>query len=159
MSMKTNSFQRGQHRRRAVSLAEVLIALLLASIMVTGALQLLQFNQIYQMKEEMRASAVDALSHEMEILKHEFIYNLEPYSKGVTLYDNRTPNDRTDDTTGTLRVRFLDRSGSVLGTAADILSTARTEGRVEVNMRVTWSGRGRFSGVFYHERMGGYVIP
>jgi hypothetical protein len=102
---------------------------------------------------------MDALSHEMETLKQEFVFTLSPYSKGVTLYDNRTPSDTTDDTTGTLRVNFLDRSGTNLTTEDQITSTTINEGRVEVNMRVTWFGRGRHSGVPYHERIGGYVIP
>lgn len=136
-----------------------MIATLLGMIMIVGAMMLLQFNHAYQMHQELRMGAMDLLTHEMEIIKHEFIYELSPYEKTVRISDNRTPNRRADDTTGTLNVEFMDRAGNLLADDDTILNVAKVEGRVEVSMHVTWNGRGRFKGRTYTERIGGYLVP
>lgn len=138
-------------RTTAFTLVEVLIALVIAVSMIVGILSLLQFNFVYQNQQELRANAMDVMAREMEKLKRQFIFTIDPYS--VLISDNRTPDNPNDDTTGRLRVQLFNRDGDELTSAPTGVD------RVRVVMTVTWRGRGRLSSRLYSERLVGYLIP
>lgn len=140
-----------RQRKRAVTLVEVLIALILAVMMVIGIITLLSFNFVYQNQQELRASAMDAMAREMEKLKRQFIFTVDPYV--IEVSDNRTPNNPHDDTTGTLTVKLYDRDG------AELTTSSPGYDRVRVAMTVTWHGRGRLASREFHEELVSFLIP
>lgn len=151
--MKTAS-PRPQTRRgrRALTLVEVLVSLIISVTMFMGIISLLQFNFIYQNQQELRANAMDAMAHHMEVLKQQFMWEVEPAS--IFISDNRTPDNADDDTIGRLTVRLFDRDGTELTEAP-----RKNFDRVKVVMTVTWRGRGRLSATTFHERLVGFIIP
>lgn len=143
----------------AFTLVEALVTLIIAVVMVVGIIRLLTFNFVYQNQQELRAGAMDAMVGEMEMIRHEFIYRLEPYDKSVTVSDNRTPSDITDDSRGDLRVRLFDRAGNELTDKASVEVATKDGDRLRVAMMVEWRGRGIFSRRLYREQLVGYLIP
>ena len=137
--------------RNAFTLVEVLITLVIAVVMIVGILTLLNFNFTYQNQEELRAGAMDAMAREMEKLKREFIFVVEPYT--VTVNDNRTPENPNDDTHGTLQVRLFDRDGN------ELTESPTGSDRIRAVMTVQWRGRGRLSPRIFQERLVAYLIP
>jgi type II secretory pathway pseudopilin PulG len=139
-------------RLRAFTLVEVLVATVIAMIMLISTVELLNFNFMYQNQQELRASAMDSLAHEMEKIRRQFIYTVPPYYT-VTVSDNRTPDNPNDDTDGVMHVQLFDRAGNAL------TAEPATDDRVTVVMTVTWHGRGRFSSRLFRESIVGYLIP
>ncbi len=150
--MKRLHRQRMAGPRGGFTLVEVLIAMVISMVMLVGLVGLLNFNFMYQNQQELRASAMDALAHEMEKLRHEFIFTVPPYYT-IQVNDNRTPDNPNDDTDGILHVQLFDRNGNVLA------AKPATNDRVTVVMTVTWHGRGRFSDREFRETLIGYMIP
>jgi len=149
--MKTQE-QAGMNKRRsAFTLVEVLVALAVSVVMVIGIMQLMSFNFIYQNNQELRANAIDMMAFELEKMKRQFVFTVNPYS--LTVDDNRTPYNPNDDTPCTMTVRLYDRTGTVYASAPT------GKDRVRVVMNIEWRGRGRFSKNTYSERLIGYLIP
>ncbi|KPL07508.1 hypothetical protein AMJ85_09390 [candidate division BRC1 bacterium SM23_51] len=142
---------RNHPKAMAFTLVEVLISLVIAVVMIVGILTLLNFNFVYQNQQELRANAMDVMFTEMEKLRRQFIFVVEPYA--VLLSDNRTPDNPNDDTLGRLRLQLFDRDNNEL--------TAAPTGhdRVRVVMTVTWRGRGRLSSRVFREQLVGHLIP
>jgi len=149
--MKRTDEKGRDQKKTAFTLVEVMVTLAITTIMVVGIVSLLSFNFIYQNNQELRASAMDAMAREMEKLKRQFIFTIDPYS--VVVVDNRTPDNPKDDTTGTLRVRIYDRDGHQF-TEAPTGSDC-----VRVVMAVEWRGRGRMAANLYREQLISYIIP
>jgi len=138
-------------KSKGFTLVEVLIALVIAVILVVGIITLLQFNFLYQNQQELRANAMDVMAREMEKLKRQFIFTVEPYT--VRISDNRTPDNPNDDTMGRLRVQLFDRDNN------ELTEAPTGSDRIRVVMTVTWHGRGRYSAKTYRERLVGFLIP
>ena len=151
MASKRAQPRRKRQRAIAFTLVEVLISLVIAVIVIVGILTLLNFNFVYQNQQELRASAMDAMAREMEKLKRQFIFTVDPYS--VLVSDNRTPENPNDDTTGRLRVQLYDRDDN------ELTSAPTGHDRITVVMTVTWRGRGRMSSNVYTEGLVSYLIP
>jgi prepilin-type N-terminal cleavage/methylation domain-containing protein len=137
--------------RRAFTLVEVLVALVIAVAMAVGIVTFLVFNFTFQNQEELRAGAMDAMVREMEKLRNKFLFNVDPYK--VRISDNRTPDNPDDDTIALLTVRMFDRYGN------EYNRPPMTMDRVRVVMEATWRGKGRLSSQQYHETLACYMIP
>lgn len=135
------------------TLVEVMAAMMISAILVTGLISLLSFNFAYQNQQELRASAADSLVSKMESLEAHFLFSASPET--ILVYDNRTPDNPYDDTTATLRVQMFHRDGSEL-TAAPPPTYCD---RLLVVITVRWHGRGRFQRNRYQEQLIGYLIP
>jgi len=150
--MKMHGARLGRNReQRGLTLMEVLVSLLISATMLVGIVSLLSFNFIYQNQQELRANAQDAILNEMEKIRHQFIWKVEPQT--IVVYDNRTPDNQTDDTDATLRVRVYNRNGTELAAAPT------DSDRYRVVLTVTWKGRGRMSSRTFTEELVAFIIP
>lgn len=138
-------------RNEAFTLVEVVVTLALSTVMMIGIVSLFSFNFIYQNNQELRANAMDSMAREMEKLKRQFMFTIDPYT--VTVADNRTPDNPYDDTSGTLTVRIYDRNDTQL-TSAPI-----NDDRYRVVMMVEWRGRGRMRANTYREQLVSFLVP
>lgn len=136
-----------------MSLIEVLIAVFIVSIGMLATLSLLTWCRIHNDLEQERARAHQVVSQEMEQVRHE-LFTRVTAGQTITIWNNGTPDDTTDDTQGTLEVVMRDPdTGNTLLTPPD---PAR---RVEVEVTLSWSPRGRLSGKTYRESVMTYLSP
>lgn len=133
-------------------MAEVLITIAIAVVIITGSISLMMFNSQYIKQQQVRSSAMTLAAMTMEQLFHTPVEELEHSSEDVVIDDNRTPDDEEDDTAGNLRVEIKDLAGNLL-----VEPPAATD-CVEVCITVTWAGSGRASERTYKETLVSYII-
>ena len=141
------------HRRRsAFTLVEAMITVVIVSIGMIASLQLLTFQHTVNTLEQERARARQIVGEEMERLRHELYTRIEG-GKSVTVWDNGTPDDKADDTTGVLAVTVRDTKGVAVFVAPNPAE------RVEVEVTLSWNPRGRFSDKTFQETVMTYIAP
>lgn len=139
-------------RQAGFTLIEAIITVLIVTVGSIGALTLVSYLRLQNDLHQERARAHQIVCEEMERLRHE-LYTRITGGDTVTVWDNGTLDDDTDDTMGTLTVTVWDMDGNELAAAP---SPAEL---VEVEVTLTWNPRGRMSGKTYRETVMSYFAP
>jgi prepilin-type N-terminal cleavage/methylation domain-containing protein len=138
--------------RRGFTLVEAAIGIVIVSIGAIATLTLLMFTRLHNAEQQERARAHQIVSQEMEQRHADLYTNLTPGTT-VTIWDNGTPDDTTDDTVGTLFIYVRDADGNL------ITQTPIPWERVEVEVTLAWNGRGRRAGIELRESLVTYMSP
>jgi len=139
-------------RTRGFSLIEVMVAMsvvLLGSISTIG---LITQSKVISYSERDRARAHQIVMKEMEKVRRQLFSQVAPATE-VTLWDNKTPDDPTDDTVGTLEMHMRTLGGVTLAKLPEAPQA------VLVEVSLTWSPRGSMSGRKFTERLVTYIAP
>lgn len=139
--------------RRAFSLIEALITVVVVFISFTSVLTLLMFDNICSNYEQERARAYQIVSDQMEQIRMT-LYTRITTGRTVTVWDNGTPGNPNDDTSGTLEVTVRDPKTGQLLTAAPVPAI-----RVQVEVSLSWRARGGLQRRTMHETMMTYIAP
>lgn len=138
--------------RRGFTIVEAMITVLIITAASIGGIEMVVFVRTQNTLEQERSRAQQIVSSEMERLRHELYTHITGGST-VTVWDNGTPADTTDDTIGTLEVIVHDPDGNLL-TEAPVPSVA-----VKVEVTLTWNPRGRRHGSTFKETVMTYIAP
>lgn len=134
------------------TLIEALIAMSILAFGFIATVTLITSTQVNNSMEQERARAHQIVSEEMEQVRHNLYTRITP-GRQITVWDNGTPDDTLDDTTGNLTVTIRDPSGVELA-APPVPAT-----RVEVEVTVDWNPRGRLAGKTLRETVMTYLSP
>lgn len=148
MSRSGNRF----NRTAGFVLVEALIAIVLVSLASVSTLTLLMFARSHNAQEQERARAHQIATERMDRLLHELFPKVEG-GETITVWDNGTPDDSTDDTQGIISVSLRDVNGN------SIVATPTPWERVEMEVTVTWRPRGRRGDIEVRESIMTYVAP
>jgi prepilin-type N-terminal cleavage/methylation domain-containing protein len=138
-------------QRRGFTLIEAVITVLIVAMGCIGALSLIQFLRLQNVLAQERARAHQIVCEEMDRQRHELFPQITGGTT-VTVWDNGTPDDPTDDTMGTIEVIVRDTDGNLLPAVVG-------NRRVQVEVTLTWNPRGRLSNKTYHETVMTYIAP
>lgn len=140
------------HAQRAFSLIEAMITVLVITAASIGAIELAIFVRTQNTMEQERSRAHQIVCSEMERLRSSLYTHITGGST-VTVWDNGTPENTTDDTIGMLEVTVRDKSGTLL-TVAPVPAVA-----VRVEVTLTWHPRGRRHGSTFRESVMTWIAP
>ena len=129
-----------------------MIAVVIVAIGMIASLQLLTFQHVINTLEQERARARQIVSEEMERLRHELYTRIEG-GQSVTVWDNGTPDNTSDDTMGVLAVTVRDPDG------VSVFVAPNPAERVEVEVTLSWHPRGRFNDKTFQETVMTYIAP
>ncbi len=138
--------------QRGFTLVEAAIAMVIVSLGAISTLGLLAFTRLHNEEEQERSRAHQMVSEEMERVRLE-LFSRVTTGTNVTVWDNDTADDATDDTTGTMVVTMRDTGGNVINVAPDPAA------RVQVEVTLNWSPRGRRADQTLQESVMSYVVP
>ncbi len=117
------------------TLVECLLALVLATLIFTATLSMLGFARSHNQVEQERCRAHQIVCQALETER----FNLFPKTQSdsiVTVWDNGTPADPSDDTTGELDITVRDpATGTVLAKAPEPAIL------IEIEATLTWHPR------------------
>lgn len=147
--MKRFSHQRGQ----GFSLIEVMIAVSIVAIGSLSTLSLLMFAQMHNAFEMERSRAHQIVSQEIELV-HFNLYTRIRTNSATTIWNNGTPTDTSDDTTGLITVQATNPYTGAVVTQAPVPAVV-----LQVEVTLQWSPRGRMSGSTYRETAMTYIAP
>ncbi len=125
-------------RRKGFILVEALIAVVIVTIGSMSTLSLLITARAHSAQEQERARAHQIATEQMEIVLHE-LFPTVVSGEEITVWDNGTPENPNDDTVGTVSVLLYDINGT------SISHTPTPWSRVQVEVSVTWTPRGRLN--------------
>ena len=140
-------------RPAGFSLVELLIAVAIAAFGILSTLSLLIFDQAQNDQEQQRARAHQIVCEEMERVRHELFSRVTSGTE-VTVWDNGTPDDATDDTQGTMEVVISDPATGAELTAAPVPAVI-----VRAEVTLTWNPAGRMSGKTLRETAMTCLVP
>jgi Tfp pilus assembly protein PilV len=142
------------HRRApfAFTLVETMFAVFIVSITFTASMSLIGYIRMQSTLDQERARAHQIVVGEMERVRFE-LYTRVTGGDQITVWDNGTPDDNTDDTVGTLEVIMRKLDGSQIITAP-IPAEA-----VQIEVALTWNPRGRIAGRVLRQSMMTYIAP
>lgn len=138
--------------RGGFSLIEALIAVIVVTMGSIATIQLLAATHVQSELDEERARAHQLISEELEQIRSELFARLRPI-EAVTMWDSGTPDILEDDTVGTMAVVMRDVNGNVL------TGPPTTSERIEVEITLSWTPRGRLSGKTLSETLMTYITP
>ncbi len=138
--------------RRAFSLIEALVTILIITAASIGGIEMAIFIRTQNTMEQERLRAHQIVCSEMERLRSNLYTHITGGST-VTVWDNGTPDDTSDDTIGILEVVVRDKTGALL-TAAPVPAVA-----VRVEVTLTWNPRGRRHGSTFRETVMTWIAP
>jgi prepilin-type N-terminal cleavage/methylation domain-containing protein len=131
----------GKRRRRSgFTIIETLIAMSITALSMLAILTTLQMTRLSNSLEQERSRAHQIVSEEMEKVRFS-LYTLVTAGTEVTVWDNGTPDDMTDDTQGTLEIVITDPE-----TGATLAAAPNPAKRVQVEVTLSWNPRGRLGG-------------
>lgn len=139
-------------RRSGFSLVEALIAIVIVTAGSVSTLSLLMTTRSHNAHEQERARAHEIATERMERVLHE-LFPTVVAAEEITVWDNGTPDTPHDDTTGTISVLLYDFDGN------SISSTPTPWTRVQVEVVVTWTPRGRGGQQEFREVLMAYMAP
>lgn len=145
----TGGFIRAQW---AFTLIESLVTVLIVTAASIGGIEMAIFVRTQNTMEQERSRAHQVVCSEMERLRSSLYTHITGGST-VTIWDNGTPDDSSDDTIGTLDVIVRDKAGTLL-TAAPVPAVA-----VRVEATLTWHPRGRRHGSTFRETVMTWIAP
>lgn len=137
---------------RGFSLIEVLVTMSIVMLGSVSTLGLITQSRIISYSERDRARAHQIVMQEMEKVRRQLFSHVAPAAE-VTLWDNQTPEDRSDDTVGMLEITMRTLDGDPLEEPPEIPQAVRVE------VSLTWSPRGSLSGKQLTERLVSYIAP
>lgn len=140
------------YRRRGFTLIESVIAIVIVSLGAISTMSLLMNSRVHNHNEQERARAHQIVSEEMDRVRLELFSRITA-NETVTVWDNGTPDDTSDDVIGTLDVIIRDTDGNALA-AAPVPAQ-----RMEVEVTLSWTPGGRPSGRVMRESVMTYVSP
>lgn len=138
--------------RSGFSLIEAVIAVIIVTTGSISTIQLIATTHLQSELDEERARAHQIVSQELELIRSELFARLRPI-EAVTMWDNGTPDDLEDDTVGTITVVMRDINGN------ELAGSPVTDERIEIEVTLEWSPRGRLSGMTLSETLMTYVTP
>ena len=103
----------GGGARIGFSLIETMIAILIVTLGSISTISMLTATHIQNDMSQERARAHQMVSGEMERVRLELFPRANP-GQQVTVWDNGTPDDESDDSVGTLEVVMRDINGTEL---------------------------------------------
>ena len=139
-------------RKRGFSLIEVMITVALVSVMFFATLSLIMTARMLDNLEQERARAHEIVTGELDRVRFA-LFSRVTGGDTVTIWDNGTPADDTDDTEGTLSVTIRDQAGNTL----DV--TPVPSQIVEIEVTLSWTPRGRIGNRTYRETVMAYITP
>jgi type II secretory pathway pseudopilin PulG len=147
------------HRRphRAFTLAEVLFAVAIVAFSVIGALGAILFIRESLEIDKQRVIALNHARRQVELIRRNLFTNIS--SQTVVIDNFNTPNDPTDDLTGTLTTRAWDVLPDGQVDAEVTTFPLEERKRVLVEVAVTWNRLGRQSDRTTTEVIRTYVAP
>lgn len=135
------------------TLVESMFSVAITAIGMLSTLSLLTFDRIHNDLEQQRSRAHQIVCEELERVRLELFSRVTSGSQ-ITLWDNGTPSDTSDDVSGVLEVEITDPDdGSVLSLApvpAEI---------VQVEVTMSWFPAGRRSQKQLRETVATYIVP
>lgn len=153
MSSMKRAFPGHRPKRQAgFTLVEAAVASVITLLGMIGGLSLMTFNVMQNDLEQERSRAHQIVVEELERVRHS-LYTRIRSGSAVTIWDNGTPADPTDDTTGTIEVIVRDATGGAL-VAAPVPAVI-----VTVEVTLTWNPRGRLQNKTYRETVMTYIAP
>lgn len=150
--MKTFSRSLTFRRRAGFSLIESMIATAILSLGFLGTVSLITFARVQNDLEQERARAHQIVTEKLEEIQRDLYTFLTPGSE-VTIWDNGTPDNSSDDTTGQLEVVARDSDGNTVAVAPNPAI------RLVVEVTLTWNPRGRLAGKTMRETAMTYIAP
>jgi type II secretory pathway component PulJ len=142
------------NRSTGFTLVECMLALLLATLIFTATLSALGFARSHNQVEQERCRAHQIVCQALEMER----FNLFPRTqtgREETVWDNGTPGDTSDDTTGTLAITVRNPSTSAILTQAPNPAIL-----VEIEATMTWHPRvARWKPREMHETVMTYKAP
>lgn len=139
--------------RMGLSLIEAMISVTILAIGMLGSMSLMSYTRHQNELEQERARAHQIITEEMEQLRLELYTRLSGGSQ-VTVWDNGTPDDVTDDTMGNLMVQIRDPY-----TNTDLAASPTPAQVVELEVTLSWNPRGRMGTNTMRETLMTYVAP
>ncbi|MCE5230418.1 type II secretion system GspH family protein [bacterium] len=137
---------------RAFTIIEALVTVLIVTAASIGGIEMTAFVRTQNVMEQERSRAHQIVTSEMERIRNQLYTHITGGST-VTVWDNGTPDDTTDDTIGTLDVVVHDPAGHLL-TAAPVPAIA-----VKVEVTLTWHPRGRRHDSTFRETAMTWIAP
>lgn len=138
--------------QRGFTLAEAVIGIAVVTLGAISTISLLMFTRLHNAEEQERARAHQIVSERMERVRLELFAAVIP-GEDLTVWDNGTPDDPTDDTQGTLSVTIFDTDGN------PIASTPVPWERVAVEVTLAWTPRGGREGITLRESLMTFMSP
>lgn len=135
--------------RRAAMLVEVLVTVVLVAMVGMGIIASLTYGASAQQKLVEDNGAARTATESLERLKRIPMHAITPSTAAVRVHDNATPDDTSDDVTGTVQVQLyraqFDADGNL--DLTEVNSIAPNE-RVLIMARATvsWRSAGRGQG-------------
>lgn len=129
-----------------------MIATAVVGLGTTATLSLLTAARLNNAIEQERARARQIVYEQMEGVRGD-LFSLVTSGKDITVWDNGTPDDPSDDTRGVLAVMATDAGGNPVIVAP---VPARW---VQIEVTLTWNPRGRLGGKTLRETVMTYIVP
>lgn len=144
----------GSRRQDAgFTLVESIIAMAITAIGMLSTLSLLTFDRVHNDMEQQRARAHQIICEELERVRLE-LYSRVTSGSAVTVWDNGTPSDMSDDVSGVLEVEITDLASGTVLSASPVPAVI-----VQVEVTLSWSPAGRRSGTTLRETVATFIAP
>src|SRR5687768_631898 len=104
----------------AFTLVEIMIAVVVVSVGVAATFSMFTFSHLQNALEQERSRAHQLICQKMEEVRQDLQTRITPGTQ-VTVWDNGTPDNNTDDTVGTIAVIVRDPKTGVQYAAGSIL--------------------------------------
>jgi len=149
MSQKTS-----QRKNKGFTLIEAVIASAIATFAILTILYLLAFLQLHNELEQETNRAFQIVTQAMDLERYQLFSWAQSYTV-QTIWDNGTPGDTSDDTTGKLEIIVRDpKTGTVLTSPPDPAVL------VQIEATLTWNPRGsRVANKTMRETAMSYIVP
>lgn len=138
-----NARRRGTGAAAGFTLMELMIVVAIVAIGSTATLALIMYCRTHNDREQERARAHQIVCEELETQQYE-LYTKMKGGEQTLIWDNGTPGNTSDDTSGTLRVTLKDPRTGVFYSSPPPSGTSTDDARrLQVEATLTWRPRGR----------------
>ena len=140
-------------RKKGFSLVEVMIAVGIVSLGALSTLSLLIFSRMHNDLEMERSRAHQIVSQELELIQFSLYPRIRTDTQ-TTIWNNGTPTDAADDTTGLMTVTARNPYTGATVTVAPVPAVV-----LQVEVTLSWNPRGSLGNKTYRETAMTYVSP
>ncbi|MEQ8822192.1 MAG: type II secretion system protein [Sumerlaeia bacterium] len=131
-------------RQQAFTLVEALITMFIVAFIGMGVMASMMYGMYLQQSIRERNGAQRVAAETLESAKRQLFQNLERQVFQDVVIDNRgTPDEASDDVTGTVSLRFYTEDGTEVGVTGRPIPLDRS--MLEVRATVAWQPSGRMS--------------